>query len=62
MARTDKRVTAVIIRDHKVLLIHRFKNGSEYWVFPGGGVEEGEDLNTALKREVVEETGLKLDS
>lgn len=60
--RTDKRVTAVITRGNKILLIHRFKNGSEYWVFPGGGVEEGEDLDTGLKREVMEETGLKLYS
>jgi 8-oxo-dGTP diphosphatase len=28
------------------------------WEFPGGQVEEGEDLITALKREVCEETGV----
>lgn len=62
MARTDQRVTAVILRDGKLLMIHRFREGMEYWVFPGGGVEEGEDLQTALRREVKEETGLGLVS
>ncbi len=28
------------------------------WEFPGGQVEEGEDLMTALQREVLEETGI----
>lgn len=60
MARTDNRVTGVVIRDGKILLDHRFRDGSEYWVFPGGGVEEGEDFETGLKREMYEETGLNL--
>jgi len=58
--RTRKRVGAIIRKDDKVLLIHRFKNGDEYWVLPGGGVEEGKSLNFALDREVWEETSLKL--
>lgn len=60
MARTNNRVTGVVIRDGKILLLHRIRDGSEYWVFPGGGVEEGEELETGLKREMYEETGLNL--
>lgn len=30
------------------------------WEFPGGQVEEGEDLVTALEREVQEETGVRV--
>ena len=61
MARTKERVTAVVLRGEKLLLIHRFREGKEYWIFPGG-VEEGEDLETALRREVLEETSLALTS
>ena len=32
-----------------------------YWEFPGGKVESGEDLGSALKREFVEETALKIE-
>ena len=62
MTRTNYRVTGVVIREGKLLLIHRLRDGNEYWVFPGGGVEEGEDYETALTREMMEETGLNLVS
>ena len=60
MARTGIRASAIIIQDGKILLIHRHKNGQEYWVFPGGGVEEGETVEQTFVREVEEETSLKI--
>lgn len=54
-----KHIVAVegLISNRKgmVLLVHNPDRG---WQFPGGKVELGEDLITALKREVQEETGI----
>lgn len=54
----NSRVSAVIIRDKKILLIKRIKRGEEYYVFPGGGVEAGEILMDATRREIKEELSL----
>jgi len=42
----------------QLLLIKRIKNGSVYYVVPGGGVKDGETFETAAKRELNEETGV----
>jgi 8-oxo-dGTP diphosphatase len=52
------RATAIIIRDGKVLLIHRQKPGKDFYVLPGGGVDLEESFEEACIREVKEETGL----
>ncbi|MBT3865756.1 NUDIX domain-containing protein [Candidatus Woesearchaeota archaeon] len=49
---------ALIIKDNQILLIHRFKKGLEYYVTPGGHIEEGESEEEALIREIKEETNL----
>ena len=54
------RARAIIFDNQKVLLIHRVKNGSEYWVFPGGGVDNKEKADEAVKRECLEELGLNV--
>ena len=59
MARTGVRAVAIIIRDDKVALIHRKKEGRDYWVFPGGGVEDGETSQESVIREIQEELSLK---
>ncbi|WP_082473856.1 NUDIX domain-containing protein [Curtobacterium sp. Leaf261] len=52
------RSAAVVVLDEQVLVIKRFKDGRSYCVLPGGGVEEGENLREACRRELLEETGL----
>ncbi|MFI7322756.1 NUDIX hydrolase [Streptomyces venezuelae] len=50
-----------IIRRGKEILLVRESLGAEgevLWSLPGGGVEDGELLHEALRREVREETGL----
>ena len=50
---------AVIIRDHKVLMIRRRQNPfKDLWDFPGGFVNWGEDPKTAIIREAREELGI----
>jgi len=53
-----KRVCAVIIKDNKILLMRRIKEGQEYFVFPGGGIEGNESVEDAIIREVKEELSL----
>jgi len=55
-----RRVVGIIVRDRKILLIRRIKDGKEYFVFPGGGAEEGETLEDAVIRELNEELGLDI--
>ncbi len=52
-------VAAVIFEDGRVLLQRRDDNGR--WGLPGGAVEPGESVQTAVVREVQEETGLVVE-
>ena len=52
------RATAIIIRAGKLLLIQRHKPGRDFYVLPGGGVNQEESFEEACIREVKEETGL----
>jgi ADP-ribose pyrophosphatase YjhB (NUDIX family) len=55
------RVSAILRRERRILLVRHEKHGREYWLLPGGGVHVGETLVRALKRELVEEVGLDAD-
>jgi ADP-ribose pyrophosphatase YjhB (NUDIX family) len=52
-------VAAVIFDGERVLLQRRDDNGR--WGLPGGGVDPGESVRTAVVREVREETGLDVE-
>jgi ADP-ribose pyrophosphatase YjhB (NUDIX family) len=51
-------VFALIHDGERVLLARRRDSG--WWNLPGGGMERGETVDEALRREVAEETGLEV--
>lgn len=53
------RVSAILRREGRVLLIRQEKAGREYWLLPGGGVNGGETLLDAVQRELTEECGIE---
>ena len=55
-------VSAAIIRDNRVLIVRRATPPAEgLYTLPGGGVEAGESLHDAIRREVNEETGISIE-
>src|SRR5262245_37208953 len=52
-----RAVRAVVLDDHDRVLLVRFENaasGEVWWATPGGGVEDGESDENALRRELLE--------
>ena len=54
----------IILKKNNILFIHRIKFGKEYYVLPGGAIEENESPGEAAIREIKEETNfdIKIDS
>lgn len=48
----------VVNGDGDILLVKTYKSG---WGFPGGQIEVGENLIEAVKREIMEETGIDVE-
>lgn len=53
-------VRAIIIKNNKVLMIYSEK--AKEYKFPGGGIEQDETKDVALRREVLEEVGHRISS
>lgn len=54
-------VSAIVMRDGKVLVgKRRGAHGPGTWSFPGGHLEFGEELEDAVRRETLEEAGIKI--
>ena len=55
-----KSARGIILKDDNIILIHRIKENKEYYVYPGGGVEEGETNEQCVSREIKQELGIEI--
>jgi 8-oxo-dGTP pyrophosphatase MutT (NUDIX family) len=55
------RARVVIVQGGRVALIKRVRAGRTYYLFPGGGVEQGETPEQAAIREAHEELGVEVE-
>lgn len=55
------RVAGVIVKENSILFIKQEKNGKEYWLLPGGGLDYGETFYNCLKREFREELNIEIE-
>ena len=60
--RTRQAVRAVLLTPEGLVLLMKVEepvSGRHIWIMPGGEVEQGEDAEACMHRELEEETGLK---
>ncbi len=56
-------VGAIVIREGKILLVKRgVPPGKGLWAVPGGMIELGETIQQAAEREILEETGIRIQA
>ena len=56
-------VGAIIHDGARIVVIRRDREPAKgRWTFPGGGIELGETVRDALRREALEETGLEVEA
>lgn len=58
----SRSVACIDYRDGKIFIAKRQNKGdmANRWEFPGGKIDEGEDFETAIKREMQEEFGVQV--
>ncbi len=55
------RAGIILIEENKLALIERHRGGLHYFIFPGGGIDEGESEEQAAIREAKEELGIVVE-
>ncbi|SEP75213.1 ADP-ribose pyrophosphatase YjhB, NUDIX family [Loktanella sp. DSM 29012] len=54
-------VRAVLVENDRLLVVNAYKGRDDLWCAPGGGAEAHASLHDNLRREMIEETGLRVD-
>lgn len=54
------RVAGLLVREGRILMVEQGREEERYWLLPGGGVRFGETLSDALRREYIEELGVRV--
>jgi len=54
------RVAGLVVEEGRILMVEQGHGRQRYWLLPGGGVRFGETLADALKREFLEELGMRV--
>ncbi|WP_152047717.1 NUDIX domain-containing protein [Aureimonas psammosilenae] len=56
-----RAVRALLLYENKAILLLQIRSpdGRSFWIAPGGGIEQGEEAETGLRRELFEELSLK---
>ncbi len=55
------RAAALIRKGDLILMIFRIREGKEYLILPGGKIEPGETPESAVMREIAEETSIETE-
>ena len=58
----ELRCSAIVFRDYRLLLLRRRRDSTEYWVLPGGHPRPREGAAACVEREVLEETGIRIQA
>jgi ADP-ribose pyrophosphatase YjhB (NUDIX family) len=58
----ELRCSAIVVRDDRLLLLRRRRDGAEDWVLPGGHPRRREGAAACVEREMLEETGIRIQA
>ncbi|MCW3988801.1 MAG: NUDIX domain-containing protein [Candidatus Bathyarchaeota archaeon] len=55
------RVSVVLIKDTRILVVRHNENDEPFWALPGGWTKPGEELTETVVRALREETGFEIE-